>query len=267
MISGLAIIQPGARLGRNVTVAPFAIVEDSVTIGDDCTIESHVVLRAGTEIGAGGRVGVGVVIGERPMDTAYQGEPTGVRIGRNNDIREYVTIHRSTGTGTQTIIGDDNLIMPYVHIAHNCRIGSSVTITNSCQLAGHVQVEDQAVLGGMTGIHQFTRVGACAMVGACSYLAKDLPPFLIGAGIPFRVRGINRVGLVRAGFQSGQLGILRAVYRIVYRSGRNLSSALDELEHRFPDSAEVRRFVAFARASKRGIQLRDPGELAHPGSA
>jgi len=262
-ISERAVVHPGARLGRNVTVAPFALIEDDVTIGDDCDIGPQVVLRAGTTIGAGCRLRTGVVIGDPPMDSAFQGEPSSVRLGRDNDLREYVTIHRATGAGAATTIGDSNLIMPYTHVAHNCRIGSRVTITNACQLAGYVQIEDCAMLGGMTGLHQFTRVGAYAMVGACSYLARDLPPFMIGAGNPFRVRGINRVGLQRAGFPAEQLDLLRAVYRLVYRSNLNLSDALAAVQERFPGSAQARQFVAFVRSSKRGIQLKP--ELAVSG--
>jgi UDP-N-acetylglucosamine acyltransferase len=256
-VSELAVVHSGARLGRNVAIAPFALIEDNVTIGDDCEIGPQVVLRAGTTIGPGSRLRTGVVIGDPPMDSAFKGEATSVRLGRDNDLREYVTIHRATGEGAATTIADSTLIMPYTHVAHNCRIGNSVTITNACQLAGYVQVEDGAVLGGMTGLHQFTRVGAHAMAGACSYLSKDLPPFMIGAGNPFRVRGINRVGLQRSGFTPEQLNLLRAVHRLVYRSNLNLSDALAAVHERFPDSPQVQQFIAFVGNSKRGIQLRD----------
>ena len=238
-ISELSVIHPYARLGKNVTVAPFALIEDNVTIGDDCEIGPQVVLRAGTLIGAGCRLRAGAVIGEPPTDSAFKGETSFVRLGRDNDLREYVTIHRATGEGAVTTLGDSNLIMPYAHVAHNCRIGNRVTITNACQLGGHVQVEDCAVIGGMTGLHQFTRVGAYAMAGGCSYLSKDLPPFMLGAGNPFRVRGINRVGLLRAGFSPEQLDLLRAVHRMVYRSNLNLSDALAAVQERFPDSPRL----------------------------
>lgn len=256
MISDLAVVAARARLGKDIAVGPFALIDPEVTVGDGCEIGPHVVLRNGTELGSKCRLGPGVVIGEPPMDVAYQGEATGVRIGNDNDFREYVTIHRATGIGTSTVIGNNNLIMPYSHIAHNCRIGSRVTIANSCQLAGYVEVQDYAVLGGMTGIHQHVRVGAYAMLGACSYLAKDLPPYMLGAGIPFRVRGINRVGLNRAGWDSERIRILREIYRIVYRSRHNLSEALGTLSKRFPQSVEARQLIAFAAGSKRGIQLR-----------
>lgn len=256
-VSDRAVIHPSARLGRNVSIAPFALIEDDVTIGDNCEIGPQTVLRAGTIVGDGCRLRAGVIIGDPPTDSAFKGEASSVRIGREVDLREYVTIHRATGAGAATVIGDATLVMPYTHIAHNCRIGNSVTITNACQLAGHVQVEDGAVLGGMTGLHQFTRVGANAMAGACSYLSKDLPPFMIGAGNPFRVRGINRVGLQRAGFTAQQLDLLRAVYRLIYRSNLNLSDALAAAQERFPDSPRVQQFVAFVRNSRRGIQLRE----------
>jgi UDP-N-acetylglucosamine acyltransferase len=257
LISRLAVIHPGARLGRDVSIAPFVLIEDDVVIGDNCDIGPQVVLRAGTRIGAGCALRTGVVLGDPPMDSAFQGERSGVTLGDRNDLREYVTIHRATGEGENTVLGDGNLIMPYTHVAHNSRIGSHVTITNACQLAGHVQVEDNAVIGGMTGIHQFTRIGAHSMVGACSYLAKDLPPFMIGAGKPFRVRGVNRVGLHRAGFTSAQLDRLRELHRIVYRSSLNLTDAISEIRKRFPDFPPGQQFIAFAENSKRGIQLRD----------
>jgi len=255
-ISELAVISPDARLGRNVTVAPFALIEAGVTIGHDCEIGPQVVLRAGTVIGSGCVLGTGVVIGDPPMDAAFKGEASGVRIGDNNDLREYVTIHRATGRNRNTVIGKGNLIMPYTHIAHNCRIGNSVTITNACQLAGYVEIDDGAVLGGMTGIHQFVRIGAYAMAGACSYLSKDLPPFMLGAGNPFRVRGVNRVGLRRAGFTGRQIDRLREIHRLVYRSNLNLTAALARIRKRFPDSPHARQFIAFCRKSERGIQLK-----------
>jgi UDP-N-acetylglucosamine acyltransferase len=255
-VSALAVIHSNARLGRNVAVEPFALIERGVTIGDNCEIGPQVVLRAGTVIGSGCHLRAGVVIGDPPMDTAFKGESSGVRLGDNNDLREYVTIHRATGRKKNTVIGSDNLVMPYTHIAHNCRIGNHVTITNACQLAGHVEVADFAVLGGMVGIHQFVRIGAYAMAGACSYLSKDLPPFMLGAGNPFRVRGINRVGLVRAGFLTGQIDRLREIHRLVYRSDLNLTAALARIRKQFPDSGHARQFIAFARKSERGIQLK-----------
>ena len=250
-----SLVHSDARIGRNVRIGPFALIEAGVTIGDDCTIGPQVVLRRGTEVGAGCRLGPGVIIGEPPMDFAYHGENTSVQVGRDNDLREYVTIHRATGEGAATVIGGGNLIMPYVHIAHNCRIGDRATITNACQLAGYVEIENGAVLGGMTGVHQFVRVGTQAMAGACSYLARDLPPFMIGAGNPFRVRGINSVGLRRAGVPPERLSILRELYRIVYRSEYNLSAALRELGQRFPDAPDVECFLAFVRQTKRGLSL------------
>jgi UDP-N-acetylglucosamine acyltransferase len=257
LISDRAVVNSAARVGRNVAIGPFALVEPDVTIGDDCVIGPRVVLRTGAEIGDGCHLGVGAVVGEPPLDFAWRGETSRVRLGRNNDVREYVTIHRATGRDAATVIGDGNLIMPYVHIAHNCRIGNRTTITNACQLAGYVEIGDGAVLGGMTGVHQYVRIGACAMAGACSYLARDLPPFLLGAGNPFRVRGINSVGLRRAGFRPEQLKILRELYRFVYRSERNLTAALNDLPPRLSESPEVRQFIAFARSSRRGLQLRE----------
>lgn len=247
------MIHPSARLGRNVTVHPSAVIEADVEIGDDCSIAAGAVLRPGTVLGPGSHIGVGVVIAEPPADFAWQGEMSYVRIGSDNRLREYVTVHRATGPGAATVIGDSNLIMPYCHIAHNCRIGNRTTITNFCQLAGFVEVGDNAVLGGMTGVHQFVRIGRLAMVGACSYLARDMPPFMIGNGNPCRVRGLNLLGLRRAGFSPGQLRQLRELFRIAYRSELSFAAALMMLEDRFGDSAEVKDWIVFVRSSKRGL--------------
>ncbi|MEO0108336.1 MAG: acyl-ACP--UDP-N-acetylglucosamine O-acyltransferase [candidate division WOR-3 bacterium] len=262
-------ISPRAEIGCRVRISPFCVIEDQVKVGDDCQLGPGVVLYAGTEIGPGCHLGPGVVIGGRPMDTAYQGEPTRVRIGSNNDLREFVTIHRSTGPETATLLGNDNLIMAYVHIAHNCRIGTHTVITNACQLGGYVEVGDRAVIGGMTGIHQHVRIGTLAMVGACSYLSRDLPPYMLGAGVPFRVRGLNDIGLRRNGFSAETRRILRAVHRLVYRSALGLRDALEQVARRYPDSPEVREFVRFCRRTSRGLQLSNPqaDELSPPANA
>ena len=232
-----------------------------MTIADNTIIGPHAILRTGTRVGPGCRIGPGVIVAEPPMDTAFQGEPSQVILGAGNDLREYVTIHRATGRGKATCIGDGNLIMAYVHVAHNCRVGNQVTITNGCQLGGHVEIQDRAVIGGMTGIHQFVRVGAYAMVGACSYLNQDVPPFLLGAGNPFRLRGLNAVGLRRAGFSPTRIAVLRRLYRTVYRSRLGLRAALRELAQTFPKSPDVRRFLDFAESSRRGVLLKS-GESA-----
>jgi UDP-N-acetylglucosamine acyltransferase len=258
MLSPLAQIDPGARLGKRVRVGPFAVVAADVEIGDRSQLGPGAVLCSGTRIGPDCRIGPGSIVGGPPADSHFHGETSRVIIGRGNVLREYVTIHRASGQDRATVLGDNNLVMAYVHIAHNCHIGSHVTLTNACQLGGHVEVHDHAVVGGLTGIHQFTRVGTHAMVGACSYLTQDLPPFLLGAGNPFRVLGLNAVGLRRAGFSSSRLAALRRLYRIVYRSRLTLTAAVRELPRVLPDSRDRRVFLEFVMGSRRGLRLKSP---------
>jgi len=197
------------------------------------------------------------------MDTKYLGEDTDVRIGAGNTFFEYTTVHRASGEGNTTVIGDDNFIMAYVHIAHNCRIGDGCVVTNGVQLAGYTEVGSHANIGGLAGIHQFCRVGTLAMVGACSYVSKDIPPYMLAAGNPCRVRGINSVGLQRAGVTATALALLRRAHRLIYRAGLNLTQALSAIEaDLLPQSVpgrgqeQLQELVRFMRSSSRGIELR-----------
>ena len=197
------------------------------------------------------------------MDTKYEGEDTEVWIGSGNTFFEYTTVHRASGTGNATIIGDDNFVMAYVHIAHNCHVGNGCVITNGVQLAGYVGIGDRANIGGLTGIHQFCRVGALAMVGACSYVNKDIPPYMLAAGNPCRVRGLNSVGLRRAGVGEPAQSLLRRAYRTIYRGGLNLAQALstidtDLLPQTVPGRGQeqLEELVRFIRSSARGVELR-----------
>jgi len=197
------------------------------------------------------------------MDTKYGGEDTEVRMGSGNTFFEYSTVHRASGMGRATIIGDDNFIMAYVHVAHNCRIGNGCVITNGVQLAGYVELGDRANIGGLAGIHQFCRIGELAMVGACSYVNKDIPPYMLAAGNPCCVRGLNSVGLRRAGIGEPVLAALRTAYRTIYRAGLNLAQALSTIEaDLLPASApgrgqeQLEELARFIRSSTRGIELR-----------
>ena len=194
------------------------------------------------------------------MDRMYAGEGGGVSIGRGNVFFEYATVHRAVGEGAVTRIGDENFVMAYVHIAHNCSVGDGCVLTNGVQLAGHAEVGDRANIGGLTGVHQHCRIGELAMVGACSYVNRDIPPFLLACGNPCRVRGVNVVGLRRAG-QDRLIGPLKKAFRIVYRSNLNLGQAVNEIEERVvPECGHARaallRLVAFLRSGTRGIELR-----------
>lgn len=255
MIAENATVHKNALLGKNVSVGPFATIQALAKIGDYVRIGPYVLIESNVEIGEGCEIGPGVVIGATPLDYNFKGEVSKVKIGKRNIIREYTTIHRATGKNKVTLIGDDNFIMAYVHIAHNCRIGDHTVITNSSQLAGYVEIQDYANIGGMTGIHQYVRVGKLAMIGACSFLDKDLPPFLIGQGNPFRVRGLNRIGLRRQNFTTTQIRILTEAYRLLYRSNFNLTQALTKIKKELPKTEDLKTLLDFIIHSKRGIEL------------
>jgi UDP-N-acetylglucosamine acyltransferase len=231
-----AIVGPGANLGPDTTVGPWCLLDGRVLVG------------------AGNRLVAGVAVGGPPMDRTYRGEETEVRIGDRNTFHEFSTIHRSTGAGSATVVGDDNVVMTYVHIAHNCRVGSGCVLTSGVQLGGHVEIGDHASIGGLTGIHQQCRIGTLAMVGACSYVNKDIPPFLLASGSPCRVRGVNSVGLARARFAPGDVAVIRQAFRLIYRSNQNLGQALREVEQ-LP-CARLRQLLDFVGSSRRGIELR-----------
>ena len=256
MIAGSAKIDKSAKVGKGIQVGLFSIISAKTKIGDNVKIGPYVIIDQYVEIGEGCEIGPGVVIGATPFDYNFKGEVSKVKIGKRNIIREYSTIHRATGKNNVTLIGNDNFIMAYVHIAHNCKIGNNTVITNASQLAGYVEVEDYANIGGMVGIHQYVRVGRLSMVGACYYLSKDLPPYLIGQGNPFQVRGLNKVGLRRHDFTSEQIGVLTNAYRLIYRSSLNLSQALEKIKKELPMTEDLKIFLDFIRKSKRGIELK-----------
>jgi UDP-N-acetylglucosamine acyltransferase len=224
-----AVIHPKAELHETVQVGPYAVIGEHVRIGANTVVGAHVVIDGWTEIGEDNQIFPGAVLGTEPQDLKYNGAPSQLVIGRGNRIREFVTINRATNEGEATIIGDYNLLMAYVHVAHNCVIENQVVITNAVSLAGHIHIESQARIGGMVGIHQFTRVGRLAMVGAMSRVDRDVPPYLLVEGHPARIRGLNLVGLRRAKGMEGSLPALRQAYRLLYRSGLPLEKALQTL--------------------------------------
>lgn len=255
MIAESALIHKSVILGNGIDVGSFTIISAKTKISDNVKIDPYVFIESNVEIGEGCEIGPGVIIGSPPLDYNFKGESSKVKIGKRNIIREYTTIHRATGKNKLTLIGDDNFIMAYVHIAHNCKIGNNTVITNGSQLAGSVEVEDFANIGGMVGIHQYVRVGRLAMVGACSYLSKDLPPYLIGQGNPFQVRGVNLVGLRRQHFNQKRIALLTKAYRLIYRSKFNLSQALVKIKKELPMTEDLKIFMDFIGKSKRGIEL------------
>ncbi len=252
MIHPTAIVHPQARLHPSVRVGPYAVIGAAVTIDEDTTIGPHVVIEGRTHIGRRNRIFPGAAIGLEPQDLKYAGADSCVLIGDDNLIREFVTINRATGDGEETRLGNGNLLMAYVHVAHNCIIENRVVIANAVALAGHVHLESKVTIGGVLGIHQFVRIGRLAMVGGMSRVDRDVPPFMLVEGNPCRVRALNQVGLKRAGIAELEGGktfaTLKKAFRILYRSGLPLSQALEELEL-LPDSEQLQHLQQFLTAS------------------
>ena len=254
MIHPSAIIHPGASLGSAVTVGPYSIIGEHVEIGDNTVIGPHVVISGRTRIGSDNRIFQFCSIGEEPQDKKYAGEPTRLEIGNRNTIREYCTFNLGTAQDVGlTRMGDDNWIMAYVHIAHDCQVGNRTTFANMAQLAGHVHVDDWAVLGGYTGVHQFCRIGAHCMTAVGTVVLQDIPPFVMAAGNTASPYGINAEGLKRRGFSPDALMVLKRAYRTLYKSGLMLEEARAKLEDEVKAHAELQPILDFLTLSKRGI--------------
>jgi UDP-N-acetylglucosamine acyltransferase len=246
-----AIVSPDAHLGQGVVVGPFAVVEDGAVVGDGCEIRAHAVVRSAARLGRGNHVHEGAVLGGEPQDLSFTGGETGLVVGDRNVIREGVTLHRSAKPGSATVIGSDCFLMAYVHVAHDDRIGDRVIVANNVALAGHVEVGDRAFLSGGVVVHQFCRVGRLAMVGGNSKVVQDCLPFVITDGHPARARGLNVVGLRRAGLTAAQLRTLKEAYRLLLRSGLVRDAALARMAALCDPLVD--ELAAFVRGSKRGI--------------
>ena len=252
-----AIIEPGAELDSSVRVGPYTVIGKGVRIGADTEIGPHAVISGATTIGVANRIGPFTNIGAPPQDLHYQGEETRLEIGDHNVIREYVSLHRGTAAGRGvTNVGSHNLLMAYVHVAHDCLVGDHVIMANAATLGGHVTVEDRATLGGMVAVHQFSRIGGYAYIGGMSGISKDVSPYVIVAGIRngMRVTGINKIGLRRAGFDAETIKQLHRAFKILFHSQELLlAEALDKTEAEMADCEPVQRLVRFFRESKRGV--------------
>jgi UDP-N-acetylglucosamine acyltransferase len=253
MIHPQAIVEPGAKIGKNVTIEPFAVVKATVTLEDGVTIKSHAYIDGFTTIGEGSTIYPGASIGTKTQDLKFRGEKTFVEIGKRCEIREYVTINSSCQENSVVKVGDDCLIMAYCHVAHNCELGNRVIMSNCAMLAGHVIVEDNAIIGGMTPVHQFSRIGTHAMVGGFSRVPCDVPPYTIGGGFPYRFGGINLIGLKRHQFSLDVRKALSKAFKITYRSGLHLEDALKRIADEVEPYKEVLHWIDFCKASKRGI--------------
>jgi UDP-N-acetylglucosamine acyltransferase len=253
MISPLAHISPGAKLGNNVKVDPFAVIHDDVHIGDDTHIMSGAVLMNGTRVGAACFIFPGAVLGAIPQDLKFIGENTTVEIGDHTTIRECVTVNRGTQDRWKTVVGSHCLLMAYSHVAHDCILGDHVILANSVQLAGHVEVGDYAIIGGMSGASQFSKVGAHTYIAGSSVISKDVPPFIKAGRSPISYAGVNSVGLQRRGYSSESINGILEVYRYIYNKGYNTTQALEYIEQNLPACEERDMILNFIKESKRGI--------------
>ena len=260
LVHPTAIVHPQAELHPTVRVAPYAIIGAEVTIGANTTIGSHVVIDGCTSIGENNQIFPGAAIGLDPQDLKYQGANSKVIIGDRNRIREYVTINKATKAAEATVIGNDNLLMAYSHVAHNCIIENEVIIANNVAMAGHVTIESQAVISGILGIHQFVHIGRMAMVGGMSRINRDVPPYLLVEGNPARVRSLNLVGLKRRGFSADEIKQLKQAFRLLYRENLPLEKAIAQLDL-ISDTQPIQHLNQFLQASisdgRRGLIARN----------
>ena len=250
-----ALISPGATIGENVEIGAFAMVGDDCGIGDGCVIAARATLERHVILGRNVKIGVGTVLGSDPQDLKFKGERTTVEIGDNTVVREYSTINRGTSQSFKTSVGANCFIMSYVHLAHDCHIGEGVVLANMVQLAGHVTVEDRVILSGVTAVHQFTRIGRNAIVGGCSRVSKDVPPFVKAVGNPMKLYGLNSIGLRRNGFSPETILELKRAYRLLFRSELNLAQALERIASEVDQVPEVKQLVQFVESSQRGVAI------------
>jgi UDP-N-acetylglucosamine acyltransferase len=256
MIHPTAIVDPAARIDASVTVGPYAVIGAGVCIGEGTSVGAHCVLEGHTTIGRDNRIHSFASLGAAPQDKKYGGEPTRLVIGDRNTIREFCTFNVGTAQDRGvTMVGDDNWIMAYVHIAHDCIVGNHTILANNATLAGHVHVADYAIIGGLTGVHQFTKVGAHVMAGFASHISQDVPPYMMVDGNPLAVRGLNLEGLRRRGFSAERLAVIKQMHRLLYRQGLTLEAARAAIAALSSDDAgeDIARMLAFIDQSTRGL--------------
>ena len=253
VIHPTAIVDPAARFGAGTIVGPYCVVAAEVSLGDNCWLQNHVTLAGPLIAGDGNKFYAYCSIGQQTQDLKYQGEPTCLEIGNDNCFREFVTINRSTSGTGKTRVGSRGNFLAYSHIGHDCTVGDAVIFSNNGTLAGHVEVGDHAVIGGLTAVHQFCRIGRFAITGGCSKIVQDVPPFMIADGNPAEVRGINQVGLERAGYAPEKIKQIKEAFRLIYRAKLNTAQALDAVRAKLSGSAEVQSILAFIEESERGI--------------
>jgi UDP-N-acetylglucosamine acyltransferase len=252
VIHPTAIVDPGARIGDGTEVGPFAIIGENCVIGDNCVIAARATLERNVILGDNVKVGSGTVLGGDPQDLKYKGEPTTVEIGDGTTIREYTTINRGTTQSFKTTVGKNCFLMSYVHLAHDCHVGDGVIISNGTQFAGHVTVDEKAIISGLVAVHQFATIGRYCFIGGCSRVAKDVPPFVKAVGNPIKLYGLNVVGLERNGFPEEVRRELKRAYRLFFKSELNLSQARERAAAELQRLPEIEEFLAFFDRSDRG---------------
>jgi len=253
MIHPTAVIDPGAQIGADTEIGPHCVIGSGVTIGHGCILANHVSVAGPTIIGEGNRFFPFSSIGQRSQDLKYTVEPTHLEIGDHNSFREFCTVNRGTAPGSKTRIGSHNNFLAYSHVAHDCTVGNHTIFSNNGTLAGHVIVEDHAVIGGLSGVHQFCRIGCHAIIGGCTKIVQDVAPYMIADGNPAEIRGINQVGLERRGFSAEEIRSLREAYRLLCRGNLNIKQACEKIRAELPANAHLDHLLAFIEASKRGI--------------
>ncbi len=253
MIHSTAVIHPQAKLGDGCEIGPYCVIGEHVALGDGCQLHSHVVIDGHTTLGKENEIFPFASIGLQTQDLKWKGGVTRTQIGDRNTFREYVTVHSATGDGEVTTVGSRNHILAYCHIAHNVSLGNHVIMSNVATLAGHVTVEDHAVIGGLAAIHQFCRIGKMSIIGGCSKVVQDVPPFMLADGNPAETRTVNKIGLERNGVSEAAQAALKQAYKILFRDGLTITNALTRIETELPPLPEVQHLVQFVRASERGI--------------
>jgi UDP-N-acetylglucosamine acyltransferase len=253
MIAPTAIVSKKAKLAPDVEIGPYAVIGDTVTIGSGTKVGAFCLIEGNTTIGKNCSIFTGAVLGSPPQDLKYKGEKSFLIVGDSNIIREYCTLNPGTGDEGRTVVGKNNLLMAYAHIAHDCVVGDECVIANNGTLAGHVTIEDKAVVGGLVAIHQFVHVGRLSIIGGCSKVVQDIPPYSTCDGHPARVYGLNLVGLRRGSFSKEAISALNAAYRILFSSGLSVKHALEKIEKEIKPIKEVSHLVDFIKKSERGI--------------
>lgn len=252
-IHNTAIVSKKAKLSEDIQIGPYAIVGDNVLIGAKTKIGAYCLIEGNTTIGSCCEIFTGSVIGSPPQDLKYRGERSFLEIGNNNIIREYSTFNPGTDEGSKTVVGDNNLFMAYSHVAHDCKVGDNCVVANNGTLAGHVLVEDKAVIGGLVAIHQFVRVGTLSIIGGCSKVVQDIPPYSTCDGHPARVYGLNLVGLRRNKFSRETIALLNHAFKIIFNSGLSTKHALEALEKEVKLTQEISSLINFIKNSQRGL--------------